>query len=349
MKLTISQLADRIGAKLTGNCDESEVTIGAVGPVKAAGANEITFITGVRYLNDLKESQAGAVIVAKEVSGFDRPQLLVENIDAALIEVLSIFAPRLEKIPEGTDPTAKIADNVTLGKSISIGTGVVIETGVQIGDNTVISAGSKIGQNSKIGNNCHLDCNVVVYHNCTIGNNVIIQANTTIGATGFGYSLIDGAHRLIPHNGIVVIEDFVEIGTNTCIDRAKFGATRIGAGTKIDNLVQIAHNVEIGKCCLIVAQVGIAGSTKIGDGVIFAGSSGASDNLTIGDGAIVMARAVALGDIKAGKHVFGTPAIEKKEAFRLMGFTKRLPKYVEQLKKLTARVEKLETAKDDKK
>jgi UDP-3-O-[3-hydroxymyristoyl] glucosamine N-acyltransferase len=178
---------------------------------------------------------------------------------------------------------------------------------------------------------------------------VCIQANTTIGSIGFGYSFINGKHKLIPHNGGVVIEDFVEIGANCCIDRAKFGNTIIGEGTKIDNLVQVAHNVVIGKNCLIAAMVGIAGSCKIGEGVVLAGQVGLVDNIKIGDGAMVGAQAGVTNNVEAGKSVIGSPAIEGKEALQVLVLTKRLPKMAEKLKQLSKRVERIEAAKDNKK
>jgi UDP-3-O-[3-hydroxymyristoyl] glucosamine N-acyltransferase len=339
MEITIAELAKRLNAELIGS---GESVVRSVGPIASADRNTLTFLANDRHLAELKRSSAGAVIVAKSIGGLSMPQLVVKNVNAALIEALKIFAPRLEPATVGIHPTAKVSQNIKMGKSVSIGAFAVIENGAEIGDETVISAGCKIGQNTKIGQKCRLDCNVVVYHRCIIGNNVIIQANSTIGSTGFGYAFIEGTHRLIPHNGIVVIEDFVEIGANCCVDRAKFGETRIGAGTKTDNFVQIAHNVTIGKCCLIVAQVGIAGSAKIGDGVVLAGQAGINDNIEIGNGVIVGARGCVLKSIEPGRQVVGYPAIERKEALRVWAATQRLPKLMEQFKELTARVEKLE-------
>ncbi len=346
MEMTVKELAKQLKAELIGS---GAGVVRSVGPVGAADQTTLTFLADDKHLAALKNSRAGACIIAKTVAGLAMPQLLVKNVNAALIEALKIFAPKLQPPTPGVHPTAALAPKVKLGKNVSVGPLVVVEAGVDIGDNTAIAAGCKIGQNSKIGANCRLDPNVVVYHNCTIGNSVIIQANSTIGSTGFGYAFIDGAHRLIPHNGVVVIEDFVEIGANSCVDRAKFGETRIGAGTKIDNLVQIAHNVVIGKCCLIVAQVGIAGSTKIGDGVVFAGASGATDNIEIGDGAIVGARGCVLKSVGPGMQVLGYPAIEHKEALRVWACTQRLPKLMEQFRELSAKVDKLEASKNDSK
>jgi UDP-3-O-[3-hydroxymyristoyl] glucosamine N-acyltransferase len=317
--------------------------------VEAARENEVTFITNDRHIAQLKKSSAGAIIVGKHLEALAKPQLIVKNVDAALIETLNIFAPKLKAAAEGIDPTAKVGQNVKIAKGVSVGAGVVIDDGAAIGENSRIASGCKIGENSKVGKNCRLDSNVVVYHNCTIGNNVIIQANSTIGSIGFGYSFIDGSHRLIPHNGGVVIEDFVEIGANCCVDRAKFGNTVIGAGTKIDNLVQIAHNVVIGKCCLIVAQVGISGSCRIGDGVVLAGQVGLADNIEVGDGTMIGAQAGVMGDTTAGARLVGSPAMDIRDTMKMIGLMKRLPKLAESLKQLDKRIERFEAAKDDKK
>ncbi len=345
MELTVAQLAQRIDASLVG---DGTGRIVAVGTVSSAGGNEVTFINDAKHVPKLARSGAGAVIVGERIEGLDKPQLVVKDVGAALIEAMHIFAPKLRPVPKGIDPTAKIGRDVKIAAGVSVGAYVVIDDGAAIGESSVIGSGCRIGQNSRLGGNCRLDSNVVIYHNCTIGNNVIIQANSTVGSTGFGYYFIDGAHRLIPHNGGVIIEDFVEIGANCCVDRAKFGNTIIGAGTKIDNLVQIAHNVVIGKCCLMVGQAGIGGSTRLGSGVVLAGQVGVVDNVEIGDGAMVAARSLVTHNIAAGQQVFGMPAIEKKEAARIIGFTRRLPKMAEQLKQLIARIEELESAKDDK-
>jgi len=348
MGLTVAQLATRLGAELVSGPDEIDSQITAVGAVEAACESDVTFITDDRHLAALKNSRAGAVIVARPLKNLSKPQLIVKNVDAALIETLKVFAPKLKAPAEGIDPTARIGQQVKIDKGVAIGAGVVIDDGTEIGLNSVIGSGCKIGQNSKIGKNCRLDSNVVIYHNCCLGNNVIIQANSTIGSVGFGYSFIDGAHRLIPHNGGVVIEDFVEIGANCCIDRAKFGNTIIGAGTKIDNLVQIAHNVVIGKCCLIAGLVGISGSCKLGDGVVLGGQAGLADNIEIGDGTMIGARSGVLNSVPARQQLLGMPAVERKEALRIIGLTKRLPKLAEQIRQLTKRVEKLEAAKNRK-
>ena len=345
MRLTVAQLAQRIGAELVG---DGSGQISAVGPVETAGESDVAFITNDRHIAALERSRAEAVIIARRIDGLAKPQLIVKDVNAALIETLNVFAPKLRPVTEGIDPTAKVGEDVKIAKGVSIGPGVVIDDRVEIGLNSIIAGGCKIGENSKLGKNCRLESNVVVYHNCTIGNNVVIQANSTIGSTGFGYCLIDGEHKLIPHNGGVVIEDFVEIGANCCVDRAKFGDTRIGAGTKIDNLVQIAHNVVIGRNCLIAGQVGISGSCKLGDGVVLAGQVGLVDNIEIGDGTIVGAQSGVTHNMADGQQVLGSPAMDGREMLRVFGLTRRLPKLAEQLKQLSTRIERLEAAKDGK-
>jgi UDP-3-O-[3-hydroxymyristoyl] glucosamine N-acyltransferase len=352
MSLTIAQLAKRLGAdpdKIGSSASgvlSKEIT--GVGPVKAAGENEVTFISGNKHKAALAGSCAGAVIVTERIEDLDKPQLVVKNVNAALIEVLNIFAPKLKAVTTGIDPTAMLGQNIKIAEGVSVGAYAVIDDGVEIGKNSVIGRGCKIGENSKIGSNCRLDGNVVIYHNCRLGNNAVIQANSTVGSTGFGYSFIEGAHRLIPHNGGVIIEDFVEIGANCCIDRAKFDNTIIGAGTKIDNLVQIAHNVVIGKCCLIAALSGLGGSCRLGDGVVLGGQVGVKDNIEIDDGAMIGARSGVTQDVAAGQSLFGCPALETKEEFRIISARRRLPNMAKQLKQLIKRVERLEAAKDNK-
>ncbi|MHC4517675.1 MAG: UDP-3-O-(3-hydroxymyristoyl)glucosamine N-acyltransferase [Planctomycetota bacterium] len=348
MTLTITELAERLGATLVGGDDGLDGQVGAVQPVAAAEAQDVTFVTDRKHEAAAKTCAAGAVIVAEPIEGLSKPQLVVENVDAALIAVLECFARPLKPAPAGVDDSARLGADVRLGSGVSIGPWVVIDDGVEIGAGTVIGSGSRIGEGTTIGANCRLGSNVVIYHRCAIGNHVIVQANSTIGSVGFGYVFMDGVHRLIPHNGGVVVEDFVEIGANTCVDRAKFGNTIIGAGTKIDNLVQIGHNAIIGKCCLLVSQVGVAGSCRVGDGVVLAGQVGLADNIEIGDGAMIGAQAGVVGDVAPGEKLAWTPAVKVKEAARAVAYIFRLPKLAQQLKRLTVKVEELEAAKDHK-
>ena len=344
--LTTAQLAEKISARLEGN---GSVEIKSVGPIEVATCADVTFVTGDKYLGSVKSSNAAAVITSKSIDKFDRPQLIVKDVSAALVATLKLFAPKLAAAKPGIHPTCVLGKNVKIADSASVGPSVTIADNVRVGENAVLGAGVRVGEDSVIGDNTRLGPNVVIYHNCKIGNNVIIQANTTIGSTGFGYILMDGRPTLVPHNGGVIIKDFVEIGANCSIDRAKFGNTVVGAGTKIDNLVQIAHNVIIGKCCLIVGQCGIAGSSKVGDGVVLAGQVGLVDNITVGDGVIVGAQSGVPRDVPAGRKILGSPAIDYAEKIRQFVLIQRLPKMAEQLKELTERVNALEAAADDKK
>jgi UDP-3-O-[3-hydroxymyristoyl] glucosamine N-acyltransferase len=344
MKVSVCELASQINAEVVG---DGTVEISGVGPLVGAGEDKITFLSDNKRAAELKKSTAAAVIVSQKVDGFGGAQLLVRNVDAALIETLKMFAPKLKAPSPGVHKTACIGDGVKLHDGVSVGPCVVIDDSAEIGEGTVIAAGCRIGENTKIGSNTRLDSNVVIYHNCSIGDNVVIQANSTIGGVGFGYCFMEGAHRLIPHNGTVVIEDYVELGANCCVDRAKFGETRIGAGTKVDNLVQIAHNVTIGKCCLITSQVGVSGSCCIGDGVVLAGQVGVADNIKIGDSVKIGAQSGIYTDVEAGKQLLWTPALEHREALRVIGNLLRLPKLMQDFKRLTERVGKLEASEDD--
>ncbi|MCK5564022.1 MAG: UDP-3-O-(3-hydroxymyristoyl)glucosamine N-acyltransferase [Planctomycetes bacterium] len=338
-----SELASELGAELSGS---GSVQITGANSLEAAGDSEVAFLSSDKYVSALAKSGAGAVLVANKVDGIETVQLIVEDVNTALIKTLELFAPKL-RVVAGVHPGAVVEESAQLGENVSVGAGVYIGAYVEIGDNCIISAGCVIEEGTRVGNNCKLYGNVVVYHGCTIGNNCTISANATIGATGFGYNYIDGEHKLIPHNGGVVLEDGVDIGANSCVDRAKFGNTIIGAGTKIDNLCQIAHNVVIGKFCLFAAHVGLSGSVRIGNGVVFGGMSGVADHMTVGDGAMIGGRTSVITHIAAGSKVFGTPPYEVKEQMRIMVASRRLPEMAKDFKKLVKRVDKLETSKDN--
>ncbi len=347
MKVKAKKIAERLQGEFLGSEDKE---LSSVKDIKSAEREDLTFITGHnKYLESLRKSNAGAVLTSKQINDLAMPQIVVKDVNKALIEAMHIFAPELKKPQPGIDETAKVSENANIGEGCSIGPFTIIWDGAEIGENTVISGGCTVGENTKIGNHCRIDDNVVIYHNCILGNNINIKANSTIGGDGFGYEYIEGAHRHIPHNGNVVIEDFVDIGSGTCIDRAKFGSTIIGAGTKIDNLVQIGHNAKIGKLCLIVGQAGIAGSTEVGNGVVLGGQSGLIDNIKIADKAIICAGSIAYGDVNAGEVVAGTPAIDRMEHLRSSGLLRKLPEMKKDLKKALKRIERLETSENNKK
>ena len=342
---TAAQVADALGVELVGS---GSVEITGVSSMEQADRTQLSFITSSKYAGKVNESKAAAVIVKEKLEKTDVVQLIAgDNVEKVLIDALNLFAPQLIPPAKGIHPTAVIEKPSSIAKDSSIGAGTYISHNVQIGEGAVISAGCVIGENSVIGRNSRIDAGVVIYHNCTIGSNCIIQANTTIGSTGFGYRPIDSVPKLIPHNGGVIIEDCAEIGANCCIDRAKFDNTVIGAGTKLDNLVQIAHNVVIGKCCLFASQVGVSGSCRFGDGIVVGGQAGFSEHLNIGSGAVVGGRTAVVGDVAAGSAVAGYPYNDAGKQLRIWSLTKRLPEMAKQLKQVAGKVKQLESAKDN--
>jgi UDP-3-O-[3-hydroxymyristoyl] glucosamine N-acyltransferase len=341
--LTAQQLCDELCGELVG---DGSVEITGVNTVDNSTASEVCFVSDKKHVSGLADSLAGAVIIGEKVDGYSQVQLVVEDVTKTLIVALGLFAPKLI-VDAGIHPTAVVEDDAVIGENVNIGPNVHIDHGVKIGTGCVIGANCSVGQNSVIGQDTRLYSNVSVYHGCQIGSNCVIQSNTTIGSVGFGYSFIDGQHKLIPHNGGVLIEDCVEIGSCTCIDRAKFGNTIIGAGTKIDNSVHIAHNCIIGRCCLLAGQVAIAGSVTLGDGVVFGGRSGSSDNLTIGSGTIVGGCSAVFKNLPAGQKVWGTPAQDAMAEMKQISLLKKLPKINKQLRELVAKVKELEASKND--
>ncbi len=342
--LTVAQLAERLGARLVGS---GSARVTGVNSIEQATATEVCFAASRKHCGLLAGSNAAAVITGDEVDGVEIAQIIAGSVDVALIKALNLFAKKLTPIV-GIHATAAVDGSAEIGEGVGIGPGACVSRGARIGAGTVISAGCMIGEDVVIGGNCRLDANVVVYHDCRIGDNCVIQANSTIGSVGFGYTVIDGRPELIPHNGGVVIEDCVEIGANCCVDRAKFGNTIIGAGTKLDNQVQIAHNVVTGKCCLMAAQVGISGSVRLGDGVVIGGQAGLADHMKLGNGAQVGGGAAVINDVADGQKVWGSPAIDVSRRMRHIALTRRLPEMAKQLKELAKKVEELEAAKNNK-
>lgn len=341
--MLLSEIAIKLNAQLLG-IGQIEVT--SVNTIRDASESEICFLTSPRHADGLAQSRAAAVLLSCPLDNCPTAQLVVKDVNAALIELQTLFAPPLTAA-EGIHPTACIEASAKLDPSATVGPGAYISHGVVIGKETSIGPNSSVGENTRIGDHCQLDSNVAVYHNCRIGNNCVIQANSTIGSTGYGYSFIEGQHRLVPHNGGVILEDGVEVGANSCVDRAKFGNTVIGSGTKIDNQVHIAHNVSIGKCCLLAGQVGISGSVRIGDGVVFGGQSGAADNFSVGDGAIIGARSSVVSDVEPGAKGLGFGPLEMRQELRCISVYNRLPELAKQVKQLNKKIENLDAAKDN--
>jgi UDP-3-O-[3-hydroxymyristoyl] glucosamine N-acyltransferase len=239
-----------------------------------------------------------------------------------------------------------IADDADVDPTAAIGPGVMIGARARVGAGSVLKAQVSLGRAAVVGRDCLLAEGVVLGARCILGNSVIVGPHSVIGWDGFGYYFADGRHHKIPHIGHVEIGDDVEIGACSCVDRAKFGATRIGAGTKIDNLVQIAHNVQIGRHCIIAAQVGIAGSTRLGDGVVLMGHVGVRDNITVGDGVTCAAYAAIAGDVERGQTIAGIPARDARETLRVIQAWPRLPDLLKRVRDLESRIGPRESPKD---
>ncbi|HWI65443.1 MAG TPA: UDP-3-O-(3-hydroxymyristoyl)glucosamine N-acyltransferase [Symbiobacteriaceae bacterium] len=320
MQYTLSQLAAIVSGELDG---PAGLFIDHPAPLEEAGPGAITY-AGNKLLEAARSSAAGVVLVPAGAPDLGRPVIRVANPRLAFIKVLAAFDPT-PAAPVGVHPTAVVGATATLGDGVSIQARVVVEEGARIGDRVVLMPGVFVGCNAVIGDDTLIHPNVTVGARCQLGKRVIIQPGAVIGADGAGYEWDGEQHIKIPHIGIVVVEDDVEIGATTCIDRSTMGATRIGRGTKIDNQVQIAHNCTIGKHCLISGQTGLAGSTILGNRVMFAGRSGAAGHLTIGDGSVVMATAVVTKDLAPGSVVSGYPARPHREQLRLEAALRKVP------------------------
>lgn len=330
MRLTLQALAQKLKAQVEG---DANTPITGVSSIEFAQEGDVVFAESPRYLRLAERCPAAAVIVWQDAPSIAKPLLRVESPRLAFLKVLKLFAPAPHH-PEGIDLNAVISPDAEIEEDVAIGAGCVIEAGARIGRGSVLYPLCYIGRGAQIGEQCVLYPSVTLMHGVKLGNRVIVHAGSVIGADGFGYVTVDGVHRKVPHIGTVEIGDDVEIGANVCIDRAKTGVTRIGSGTKIDNLVHIGHNVQIGENCLLVAQVGIAGSAQLGQYVVLAGQVGVADHVSIGDGAIVAAQSGVAGNLPGGQRYFGSPAREHGKQLRLMAYASRLPELFERVKEL---------------
>jgi UDP-3-O-[3-hydroxymyristoyl] glucosamine N-acyltransferase len=339
MAKTLKEIAEHVGGELAG---DPKIVISGVAGIQEASAGDITFLANLKYLSFLNKTKASAVIVGRDVAAGDMPVIRIDNPSLAFTKVVAFINPRKQEHFKGIHPSAIIGKKVKLGKNPAIGAFVVIEDGCSVGDNTIIYPNCYLGRNSSIGTDSLVYSNVSIREDCSLGDRVIVHCGTVIGSDGFGFVTVDGIHHKIPQVGGVVVENDVEIGANVAIDRARFDKTVIGEGTKIDNQVHIAHNVRIGKNCLIVAQVGISGSTTIGNNVILAGQVGVIGHLTIGDNSIVMGGAAVMKSLPAGSIVWGFPARPANEAKKVSACVQNLPRMFETLKEIKNKIEELE-------
>jgi len=333
--LTAREIAALVGGELQGDADAS---VHAVAPLDRAVAGHLTFLGVARYAPMLAACEASVVLLAPdlaETAGSVAARIVVARPQEAMLRVL----PRLFTPPPrvaGVDPTARIGRGATIGDDVTIGAYVVIGAGARIGNRVQLDAHVVVGDGVVVGDDTHLYPHVSAYPGTVIGQRVAVHAGARLGNDGFGYVWAQGAHQKIPHVGRCLIEDDVEIGANSTIDRGSIDDTVIGAGTKIDNLVMIAHNVRIGRLCLIVAQTGISGSTRVGDGCVIGGQVGIAGHHEIGAGARVGAQAGVFGDVPAGETWSGYPARPHREALRAQAATFRLAGMIRRLEELIA-------------
>lgn len=339
MNHSLAALAHLVQGTVVGSDD---ISISSLSPIDDISAGSLVFADNLDKLKLAEQSAAAAVLVHHSVQQADKPLIQVAQPMLAFIRLLEHFSSS-PKTASGIHPSAVIADDVQLGCDVFIGPYVVIESGSIIGNNTVLKSHIHIGHNVVIGERTTLHSHVTVYDNCRIGSDVTIHASTVIGSDGFGYTFVDNQHLKIPHIGHVVINDNVEIGANTAIDRATLGATVIGAGTKIDNLVQVAHSVQLGKNNILCGFTGIAGSTTTGDNVIFAANVGVSDHVRIDDGVILGARTGVPPNkhLKAGNIYLGSPARPKDLAIKQDLSVNRIPLMRKNIKLLMEQMEQV--------
>jgi UDP-3-O-[3-hydroxymyristoyl] glucosamine N-acyltransferase len=341
---TIAELAERVGGEVVG---DGTLVVEGIAPLETATPNQISFFSNRKYRKAFEASRAGAVVVDRgtEVPA-GRTVLRSPNAYLAFAKISTLFHPPVEALPEVAPeafvhPTAKVHPSAQVMPLACIG------PGAEVGARTIVHPGVQIGEGARVGSDCLLYPNVVIRERCVVGNRVILQPGCVIGGDGFGFALdLEGEgqgprHFKVPQVGIVVIEDDVEIGANSCVDRATLGATRVGRGAKIDNLVQIAHNVEVGPLSILASHVGISGSTKLGMGVVAWGQAGIVGHLTIGDRAEIVAQSGVTEDVPPGRRVAGSPARPDVQWARNSAVFDRLTEMHRELRALRKEVDRL--------
>ena len=331
--ISIEQLAALLGAQLIG---PGSITIVGLESLSNAAPGQLSFIRAPRFAKDWAASRASAAVINQDIPlagltetlGDSRALLVVPDADLAVARLLEVFAPPTFPAAPGVHATAVVDPTATIAPTASIGPLCTIGAGATIADRAVLVSHVHIGRDASVGPSTTLHPNVSILDRCHVGARCLLHAGVVVGADGFGFRPSPDKRSIIkiPHIGNAVIGDDVEIGANTCIDRAKFGSTTIGQGTKIDNLVQVAHNVRIGRGCIICGQCGIAGSAVLGDGVVLGGGVGVSDNVEIGSGARLAAASAAISNVPAGETWMGVPAVPANEARRSFAAIKRLAK-----------------------
>ena len=336
--MKLRELAERLGCRLEG---DGEIDIVRVATIQDAGPGELTFLANPKYESALKTTRASAVLLKDDAPAAPCAMLRTHDPYLAFARAVGVFAPEWRP-PSGIHAMAAVAADARIGRDVSIGAFVSVAEDVSIGDNTVVFPNVTIGAGARIGSDCVIHSNVSIRERVTIGNRVVLQNGVVVGGDGYGFVRRgDGTHEKIPQVATVVIEDDVELGANTTIDRPAIGETRIQAGTKLDNLVQIGHGVRVGRNVLMAAQVGIAGSTEIEDDVIFGGQVGVGGHLSIGRGAMAVGQSGVTNSLDPRAMVAGYPAIDGREWRKSSVIFRRLPELKKRIEELEARLAEL--------
>lgn len=343
--LTIDSVARLVGGRLERG--DAQAAIGGIAPLAEATGEELSWCSSERYLRALERTRAACVLLQDGLASVGSAAIIrVPDVDLALTRVLTQIEPPKEAFAAGVDPAARVHPSASVDGA-QVGPWVHVGEGSRVGVGTRLLAGAYVGAEVSIGRDCTIWPGVVIRERTEIGDRVILHPNVTIGADGFGYLQREGRHVKIPQVGRVVIEDDVEIGANSTVDRARSGATRIGRGTKIDNLVQVGHNCVIGENCVIVALTGIGGSSVLNRNVMVAGHVGIADHARIGEGSMIAAMSGVSGHVPQGVVYHGNPAVENQRYLRGLMAIRRLPRLAEQVMALVRRVERLEASAND--
>ena len=340
MKVTLETVARAIDGVVVG---DGSIEITGVAGIREAGEGDLTFLANPKYEPYLELTRASAIIVAENHRTTAKALILNSNPYLAFLKAVRYFQGEPVRPPAGIHPSAVTAPDARIDPTASIGPNATVESGATIGPGSVIMAGVFVGASCRIGENVTIYPNVTLREGCEIGDRTMVHAGTVIGSDGFGFVQDGDVHRKLPQVGTVVVEEDVEIGSCVTIDRATTGVTRVGAGSKIDNLVQIAHNVQIGKNCLIVAQVGISGSSSLGDQVVLAGQVGVVGHIEIGAGAMIGAKSGVSKSVRPGEKMFGSPAHPLAQAKRIEASLRNLPELIQTVRRLERRLEELES------
>ena len=351
LRLQLGQLAERLGGRLDGRDGASLIAIRGILPLGQATDRHLSFVHGAAYLKQAAASDAAAFLVAGSLDAAtvtstlgDRPRIVVRSSQLAVAQTLEIFF-QLPRPPAGVHETAVLGDGCEFGEGVSVGPFAVVGDGCRLGDRVVVEAHAVVGRDCVVGADSWLHAQSVLYDGSVLGERVRVHSGAVVGGHGFGYASVDGIHHKIPQVGRAVLGDDVEVGSGASVDRALADETRIGDGSKIDNLVQVGHNVHTGRGCLLCGQAGVAGTTQLGDYVVLGGQVGAVDHIELGDGVQVAAGSKVLRSVEAGRTVGGAPSVHDIGHWRrISAATPRLPELLKRVRRLERRLAELDSA-----